>query len=1064
MKVKNLLWASYLLMTVFSCGGSIPEEIQDIYESLPEEVGYNEHVQPILSDRCFTCHGPDANTRKSGLRLDNYEDATSHLPSKNGSAIVPGKPGKSLAIMRLFSEDPDMIMPPPENNLTLNSREKALIYKWIDQGAEYEGHWAFQNVTNPSIPESTDDFSAYNSIDSFIMVKLNQEEMKQSSEASKEQLLRRVTMDLTGLPPTLEEIENYLTDDSEDAYEKVVDRLLSSKGYAERMAMEWMDVSRYADSHGLHADGARFMWPWRDWVIDAFIKNMPYDEFVTWQLAGDLIPEATFDQKLATAFNRNHSMTAEGGAIDEEFRLNYVYDRTETFATAFLGLTVGCARCHDHKFDPISQKEFYQMAAFFNNVKELGMTGDDGNYGPMLPIISEEAQIHASSLYAIIDDYDSEINSQEKLEEVKSSISQLPPPVSIDKRIAYTGLDRIKDYVVDGYPSVKGASNDNEVVEGKNNTALIFTGEYDEVYFHKVKCLETHEPFSGAMWINTTKRDSSKTQTLMGTSGEKNNFWRGWDFYLDEENRVNLRLIHSLPHNYIHARTEDSIHIDEWAHVAFSYDGSSKARGIQLYINGKKKEKLIEFDQLYRSIHPVTVATHLIEKEKPIRIAKSYRNYTGEGGVFRGAIDEIVLYKKELSSYDMCLLSGSNNCNQVTKIIDDHYLKSSQYYKTHMESVREAVKERESIFHNAQEIMVMEEMPEPRKAYLYNRGEYTEPAEEVVPETPAILPPLSSDEKPNRLGLARWVFSKDHPLTSRVTVNRYWQMLFGTGLVKSSNDFGLQGSKPSHPALLDHLAYEFIEKQWDVKWLIKKMVMSYTYRQSSDVTEDHLEKDPENILLARSPSYRLQAEMIRDNALAASGLLVNEVGGESVKPYQPDGLWIEKSSFSHQLLHYKEDQGDSLYRRSLYTFLRRTSPPPSMTIFDAPNREICTIKRENTNTPLQALVLLNDPQFVEAARILAERVQAESGPELEEQIGRAFTLCTGRKIKNTEMDLLVELFQSQKASYEADSKLPEALLKVGDSESNPDLNPVYTAALTVVTSTILNHNETYMKR
>ncbi len=1065
--MKGSIW--YILFVVLSialvsqsCIRSVPTEIRELYEDV-EEVTYNQDIRPILSDRCFSCHGPDANTRKAGLRLDIESEAKASLVSGNGRAIIPNRPQNSMLIQRIFSEDAEIVMPTPESKLKLTSSEKALIYKWIEKGAKYEDHWAFIPPTKPKIPQIENIAEAKNNIDHFVLDKLNEEGLKASEKASKERLLRRLSMDLTGLPPSIKEMDDFIADNSEDAYERAVDRLLSSNAYGERMAMEWMDLARYADSHGMHADGYRMMWPWRDWVIDAFNQNISYDEFVTWQIAGDMLPDANFEQKLATAFNRNHTMTAEGGAIDEEFRLTYVFDRTETMGTAFLGLTIGCARCHDHKFDPISQKEYYEMAAFFNNVKELGMTGDDGNYGPMLPVISDELRNQLTDLDQQVQLINREIsNKQQHYSEVKDFIEGIPRGENTQGRIFYGKLDKIRNGLVDNNKNftARGANEINEGIKGK---AFTFTGEYDELYIKDLKDFQAYDQFSANLWINTSSCDSAKTQTLLCNSGEKNNFWRGWEFYLDQKNRLSLRLIHSLPHNYLHARSIDSIKVNEWQNVSFSYDGSTHAEGINFHIDGKATDATVVFDQLYKNIQPITVGSHKEDQRKPIRVAKSYRNYTGEYGVFHGQIDEIKIYDKVLSDLEVEQIVGLDAQGSKDKV-QGHFVLNQPEVKDLIQKRAALIKKKFEIYDQVDEVMVMEEMAEKRTSYVYARGEYTQPTIEVEAQTPNILPKMNSEGIKTRLDLAEWLFRPDHPLTARVTVNRYWQMIFGTGIVSTSNDFGVQGARPSHPDLLDYLALRFIEQGWDVKWLLKEMVMSSTYQQSSRKREDLMERDPENLLLARGPSYRYQAEMIRDNALAASGLIVTETGGESVKPYQPEGLWIEKSSFSHQLLNYKPNSGDSLYRRSLYTFIRRTSPPPFMTIFDAPTREVCTIKRENTSTPLQALSLLNDPQFVEAARILAERIQVEGKNGTKEQIQQAFRLAIGRKAREEELKLLEEMYEKKYAYFEENPGEAKELISEGEFSFNESLDERKTAALTMVTSTIINHNEAYMKR
>ncbi|MEX0288955.1 MAG: DUF1553 domain-containing protein [Flavobacteriaceae bacterium] len=1065
---RKIFWLVIFGATLSSCSLNMPDDVATAYEDLPENIDFNFQIQPILSDRCYNCHGPDENTRKAGLRLDLEENAFQRLESGN-FAFRAGNPSKSETVKRILSDDPEIQMPPTDSHLSLTAEEKATIIKWIEQGAEWKAHWAFSKPSAPTVPEiSQGNWPAHNPIDNFVQEKLVQKGFEPSSEAAKERLLRRVSMDLTGLPPTIAEMDAFLKDTDAKAYEKAVDRLLASDANAERLALDWMDISRYADSHGLHADGWRLMWPWRDWVINAFKDNMPYDQFVSWQLAGDLYPDATRDQKLATAFNRNHPMTAEGGAIEEEFRLNYVWDRTETVGTALLGLTINCARCHDHKFDPISQKDYYQLTSFFNNVKELGMTGDDGNYGPMLTLPDKGTEEKLAKLNSEIEKKEKEVAlTKEELAKLEKYIAALPSNFKQKGLIDHYPLDALKKrsgkqkgYYVDGNTQVTSREAP-KVTEGVKGKALEFTGEYDEVYLHNVPNFEWTDAFSASLWMNTTKREAGLTQTLLGTTGQKNNFWRGWEFYLDSLNHLNARLIHSLPHNYIHVRSKDSLKVNQWKHVAFTYDGGGKAKDLKLFVDGQEVNTSIPYDRLYKSIQTVRNATHEPFKEA-VRVAKSYRAFTGENGIFKGRIDDIYVYSRALSASEIAMLADVESLKG--KSAPEYWIAQAPEVKSAEKELRDLRTQWLEHMQPVMEVMVMEEMPEPRTPYVYSRGDYEQPLYPVETNTPEVLPEFPKDYPKNRLGLAKWIFSEDNPLTARVTVNRYWQMIFGKGIVDTPQDFGVQGSLPSHPQLLDWLALEFQQNNWDVKALLKTMVMSHTYRQSSLETELLREKDPTNTYLARSNSYRLPAEMIRDNALAASGLLVQHLGGESVKPYQPPNLWIEKNSFSHMLLNYKETKGDSLYRRGLYTFIRRTAPHPAMTAFDVPSREVCIVKRENTNTPLQALVLLNDIQFVEASKILAERMQKEGGATIEDQIKYGFRLAVSRNPKQEETQILKELYESQTKRFKAAPKEARALLAIGEKQIDKSLESDKTAALAMVANTILNHDETYMKR
>jgi hypothetical protein len=1060
-----------IISFVFSCTRQVPDEIAEAYQELPAKIDFNYHVKPILSDKCYHCHGPDKNTRKAEFRLDTNEGAFSEL-REGGFAFVSGNPSKSIAIQKILSERPELRMPPVESHLSLSKSEIATLYKWVEQGAEWKKHWSFIPPVKQAVPdELPTGWKAINEIDHFILERIHAEGLTPSQQADKERLLRRLTIDLTGLPPTLEEIDAFLADTSPQAYEKVVDRLLSSDAHAERMTMEWLDVARYADSHGMHADGYRLMWPWRDWVIDAFRENMPYDKFVTLQLAGDLLPGATKEQILATAFNRNHPMTDEGGVIDEEFRLKYVADRTITAGTAFLGLTMECASCHDHKFDPVSQKEFYQVSAFFNNVKELGMTGADGNYGPNLLLTDAETEKRIEEIKAYIKEKETEINrlKQDVASSPYSKVSSTPVqglaghyPIESFSVTADTNK-----YSLDNNP--RSSTKSRPVFEkgvGGNGNALKLTGEYDELYLSDVGYFELYDPFSAGAWINTSKKETEKTQTILGNTGQKNNFWRGWDFFLDQHNRINFRLIHSLPHNYLHVVSNDSFPINQWRHVMFTYDGSGNASGVKLYIDGRQVETFTAFDRLYRTILPIKVGTHVPDK-RPLLAGKSYRLHTGEFGIFKGLMDEIRIYNRELVALEVDGIvqqvktdvpAGGYN----ESMLAEYRARTTPAMQRKLNELKGLRKQLLAVIDPIDEVMVMEEMPEPRNTFVLERGEYNSPGEAVTVGTPEAILPFSNKFPPNRLGLAKWIFDKDNPLTARVAVNRYWQMIFGRGLVKTVNDFGNQGDLPSHPELLDWLAVEFMESGWDVRSLLKKMVMSATYGQSSVIRKDILESDPENILLTRSPSYRLQAEIIRDNALAASGLLTKKVGGPSVKPYQPDGLWT--NIYSRKLLKYTPDSGSDLYRRSMYTFIRRTSPPPFMTIFDAPNRDVCTVNRERTNTPLQALVLLNDPQFVEASKVLAERAFTFGGKELSDQVKYAFRLVTSRTPSKDEIDILIRLYGKELQYFAKDKNSAADLLSVGEYRVGNVFDKSKLAAMTIVMNTILNHDEAYVKR
>ena len=1068
----------YGLIVIFgilsSCSLEAPEEISNQYSSLPEVVDFNYHVKPILSDRCYQCHGPDEKTRKAGLRLD-IESLTFSKLESGKRAFSAGNLYKSESARRILHQDPDIVMPPPEANLQLTQREKAMILKWIEQGAEWKEHWSFLPPQNKT-PKSKDNTLSH-PIDMFVKNKLDQEGLDFSPKASKAILVRRLYFDLTGLPPSIEAVDEFINDNSEKAYENLVDRLLNTPAHAERMALDWMDLSRYADSHGLHADGVRTMWPWRDWVLKAFQENMPYDQFVTWQLAGDLIPEATQEQKLATAFNRNSPMTAEGGVIDEEWRLHYVFDRTETLSTAFMGLTVACAKCHDHKFDPISQKDYYQLTAFFNNIRELGMTGDDGEFGPLLPLTDEQTQSKLDQLNQNMSAIKKElVITSEELKQVYEYSDELVKKTKAQPNLLFHGkfeeISQIskRRHSVDGKKDFYGRSDQTpEVVEGIKGNAFKFSKDHDQLYITNklIPKMEWTEPFSLSLWLNTSKRKQESTQTLVANSGGKNDLWRGWECYLDDQNRVNIRLINVTPSNLIHVRTVDSIKTNQWQHLAVTLDGTGKTEGVQLLLNGEKIAQQGIINNLYKTMIPTKRDRKkgFVETDRSLIVGKSYEGSTGDYGLFMGKLDEFKFFKGVLTPFEVRSIHAENT-NQKTETpweeVQQHLIEKNSEIVKIKKKLKNNREEYLKTYTPIEEIMVMREMDQARPTYLYNRGVYSEPLYTVEAKVPAALPAMDESLPKNRLGLSQWLFDPKNPLTARVAVNRYWQMIFGQGLVGTPNDFGVQGQLPSHPELLDWLAIRF-RQNWDVRALIKEMLLSKTYQQQSVSNELLDQKDPNNILLARANVSRLPAEIIRDNALKVSGLLNPKFGGESVMPYQPDGLWKEKNNFSTFLYEYEQSAGDDLYRRGLYTFIRRTSPPPNMMTFDATSREVCTVKRDVTSTPLQALVLLNDPQFFEASRVFAERM-IKNKDRLEDQIRFGFRLATSRYPKQEELEILVDLYNNQYDFFRKNRDKAYQIISVGEKPRDKNIYSVKTAAMTMVANTLLNHNETYTRR
>ena len=1074
-KMKQLLKIAIILYSLCwtSCQNSQTSFPPEIEMQLPEEVDFNYHVRPILSDKCYACHGPDENKVQGGLRLDIETRALAELES-GAVAIIPGKPGQSELIHRIQSIEEAQVMPPPESNLQLSEYERAILIRWIEEGAVYKPHWSFIPPKSPALPVVNSKNWINSPIDAFILARLEKENLTPAQKAEKVTLIRRLSFDLTGLPPTLEEIDNFLTDDSEDSYEKLVDRLLDSKHYGERMAMDWLDIARYADSHGFHADGYRMMWPWRDWVIKAFNQNLPFNEFITWQMAGDLIPEATQEQKLATGFHRNHPINSESGIVPEEYRLENVFDRTNTTSKAFLGLTMECARCHDHKYDPISQKEFFQFAAFFNNVEELGMMSVDGNAEPTMLLMDEEVEKIADFIRSDIIEQEQKLNDYSEKSSTKQEVKAIKfnPQFLQDGLVGHIPLDHFEEEKTPNIADPKHNAHirgEIEVVKGKSGSALWFDSNFEHLSVEGIGDFERTESFSMGAWIYPGTSDE-EYRAIMGNAGHKNEHWRGYELLLDSTSRVAVRLVHRPPGHGLYVNTVDSIPIEKWSHVFFTYDGSSNAEGIRVYIGGKSVPLEVRHNHLKKSIR--TIDAKLNVKSRPLRIGRSYR-IALEQGIFDGAVDDIRIYDRRLTDIEVMALTKGQTLHQTANelIAANNLEPISQYYLHQYDENYQAIqyklaslRRRESaLFDSIPEVMVMQEMNKPRKMFVLDRGVYDAPKEEVFPGTPKQVLPFPESFPTNRLGLAKWLTSEKNPLTARVLVNHYWQLLFGKGIVKTSDDFGNQGALPSHPKLLDWLAVEFVRSGWNLKALIKLMVTSSTYRQSSVASQELKELDPDNKWLARSPVYRLPAEMIRDNALKASGLLVNTVGGPSVKTYQPEGLW-DNTHFSKLLTHYTPDRGRNLYRRSLYTFVRRTAPPPTMTIMDASDRSMCVVQRQNTNTPLQALLLLNEPQLIEAARTIAERAIREADTPVNDQLNYIFRLLTGRHLLEEEIPHLKQLYEEEHKKYMNDRESALELLQVGVFPRDEDLPVPEVAALTIVANVIMNYDESNTKR
>lgn len=1073
------LCKGFCIFLMIQCNSRVefPDEIE---AQLPKRIDFNYHIKPILSDRCFACHGPDQNKREAGLRLDIADSAFAALGEEGDHhALVPGNPHKSAVVERIMSNDPKFMMPPPASNLTLSQYEIALITRWIESGAEYKPHWSFIQAESPEIPTASDPDWPINEIDHFVLAKMRARDLKPSEEADKETLIRRLSFDLTGLPPGIDEVDAFVRDTSATAYEKLVARLLESPHYGERMASEWLDVARYADSHGYQDDGMRNVSPWRDWVIKSFNMNLPYDKFIIWQLAGDMLPNATKDQIVATAFNRNHLQSQEGGIVPEEYRVEYVADRTNTFGKAFLGLSTECARCHDHKYDPISQREYYELFAFFNNNNESGMVPFGTEPSPTIILSSEEADSLLQYINKKIQPLEQSLNSEHYRKGFESWLSEsgTRPGQLKGKDVGLLGRfhfdehqeEKVFKNAINSGLTAKVVGDPDRAplaVPGKFGNARKFIGDAG-IGFSKELDFERHQSFSIGIWVKVLKE--GEEGTLFGKSNGEFAGHRGYRVLLNKDNSLSVSFSYVWPANCIDLKIADRLMANQWHHITLTYDGSSKASGVRLFLDGRETEAKVITDNLNKSM-----------LYGPGKKNWTYSSFT-IGKDYRGTIkdvlvDELVAYDRQLSALEVKDLYGEqgaiesllkisssrHTAGQRQQLFEYYLLNHDKQYARQLSEITKVRDEENKLITEQPELMVMQELKEPRPTFILDRGAYDAPKQRVHPGTPASVLPFPDELPRNRLGLARWLTHEDNPLTARVAVNRYWQMLFGKGIVKTSDDFGNQGQLPSHPELLDWLALQFRASGWDVKALLTTIVTSATYRQSSVFNPKLLEQDADNTWLARGSSYRMPVEMIRDNALAASGLLVREIGGRSVKPYQPNGLWEELAIRNATV--YEPDTGKNLYRRGLYTIWKRSSPPPSMTMFDASDKYVCTVKRQSTNTPLQALVLLNDPQYVEAARVLAENMITRGGDDIDRQISYGFKALTSRDPRSAELTLLKKLYQRQLKKYESDPLSAARLLQVGEQPLNMALPKSKVAALTLVASTLINYDEAVFKR
>ena len=1037
-------------------------------------INFSRDIRPILSDKCFQCHGPDEAKQESGLRLDDRKVALE--PAESGErAIVPNHPDASEVIKRIVATDADSVMPPPDSQKTLTAEEIELLRKWIAEGAIYEGHWAFTAPERSQVPALSDlnlstlktssaeiNANAWNNnpIDRFILSRLNQSELKPNSEATKETLIRRVALDLTGLPPTPTEIDAHLQDNSADAYERMVDRYFASTHYGERMALNWLDYARYADSNGFQSDGSRDIWGWRDWVINAYNANIPFDQFTVEQLAGDMLPNATPEQIIATGFNRNHRLNGEGGRIVEEWFVETVIDRVETTGLTWLGLTFNCCRCHDHKYDPISQKEFYQLFAFFNSVDEQGVLAPAGKNGENTPpLFSMRTAVHADGI-AQRERQMADLEGQ--VQKAKGNLSQLAAAWAEERRT----------------PQVDYASDWQQIVpsEVKSTGGAALTQQSDGSYLASEK-----NPANDSYEVTLPKLGNSLTGVLLevmpDASLPNQSLGRGFNgnFVMTDFTVELVGGSLKKPREIKLARVEADFAQTGWpASEVISNSPKSKPPLKGWAIEGNNPERRLD-----RKIMFVMERAVKIPKGASVVIRFGNRSEYADHNIgrFRLSITSIALEKISLGSSGMpadVLSAISKNPAEWNdaerKAVESYFLASVpnpiREYEAKLQAAKNELAEYQE---NVPTTMVMKEA-KPRDAFVLVRGEYDKPAAKVARGVPAVLPPLPADAPADRLALAKWIVARNNPLTARVWVNREWERFFGMGLVKTTENLGSQAEYPVNAALLDWLAVEFMEpttlptvngvaaKAWDMKALQKLILTSAAYRQSSQVTPHKLEQDPDNRLVSRGPRFRLPGEIVRDTALAVSGKLIDKIGGPSVRPYMPAGVWDETSKYGN-LRNYQHDKNEGLYRRSIYTIWKRTAAPPTMLLFDAPNREVCTVKRSRTNTPLQALSLLNEVTFVEAARNLASRMLRDGGSTAEQRLAYGFRLALARTPNDSEMQVLLSGLDADMQRFADSPEDAVRLLEFGESKLRADLSPAELAAFTLAANVIFNLDE-----
>ncbi|MFO0135677.1 MAG: DUF1553 domain-containing protein [Planctomyces sp.] len=1039
--------------------------------SADDTVDFNRDVRPILANHCWSCHGRDEASRKAGLRLDTREAALAAGDSGQ-PALVPGQPAASALLQRIHATDSDEIMPPPEFRKPLSDRQKSVLQNWIRQGAHYADHWAFIPPQRPPLPAVRPSNWPVSDVDLFVLHRLQQEGLQPAAPAPPLMWLRRASLDLTGISPSPAEQQQFLDEVRQQglltAKSLAADRMLQSDRCAERLAMQWLDAARYADTNGYNNDEMRTMWPWRDWVIEAFRSGMPWDQFLIEQLAGDLLPEATVSQKVATGFIRNHVLTTEGGVIEDEYHWEYVADRIHTTSTVFLGLSLQCARCHDHKYDPFSQRDYYRLAGFFNNVPDRIVSYSQGRMAEPLLKVPSKAQtaeleqlaqretelqnLLAARTTAVAADADAWAAGLSEQQLAEMELAGLAHTFSLDEADG-----DFRDSHGRSAPAVLHGSRSN--VPGHSGNALQFSGS-TWLAAPDVGDFEADQPFTAAAWIRTAAGSGGTVFSRMDDAAA----YRGYDFIV-EGGRLNAHFVDHWPDKGCKVSTAAVLKPQQWHHVTLVWQGSRRAAGIRIYVDGVPQTLQVDNDG---------------EVAGSLRTAKPFHIGRRQNSVpFTGTIDDVRIFSRALSDDDVRRLADGKTLSGIREIVltaaarrsaeqsaelqrfwVEHIDTESRSWRTELAAIGPR---RAAIEQQIPQTMVMQEQTPRRPSYILNRGQYDQRGEQVTAGIPAVFAATlntidtgAAQTEPTRLDFARWLVSPQNPLTARVAVNRWWEMLFGTGLVETTEDFGIQGALPSHPELLDWLACELQSSGWNQKHMLKSMVLSATYGQTSDVSPELLERDPRNLLLARSSRMRLPAEMLRDNALAASVLLNPAIGGPSAKPWQPEGLWEDVSVERRE--KYQPDPGDGIYRRSMYTFWKRTCPPPAMTVFDAPDRETCLVRRSRTNTPLQALVLLNDPTYVEAARKLAERVLLANTDD-SARIDLAARIVLARPPGPAEQQELRQLVDVGRKHFAAEPAAAAELRKVGRAVADPRIPDDELAAWSSAMSVLLNLDE-----